>query len=196
MDLNKIIKKIIKESVRKKLNEVNKSSDDDFYILATITGGVLMVPKSSKPEILGRVNKSYIRSALSTKAKIIDHASNIPHVVSACNTIYKNMDIDDCYALYEQTMMVMLYDGGIVKFMATLPSTGERTTFKSCWRNTEGGKPLKFDKRFFSGYYPNIDSDGVCSGNPWKIKMDNTEKIEDKDFADKIQFEIKLQMIK
>ena len=51
-------------------------------------------------------------------------------------------------------------------------------------------------KRFFSGYYPNIDSDGVCSGNPWKIKMDNTEKIEDKDFADKIQFEIKLQMIK
>ena len=30
MDLNKIIKKIIKESVRKKLNEVNKSSDDDF----------------------------------------------------------------------------------------------------------------------------------------------------------------------
>ena len=47
-----------------------------------------------------------------------------------------------------------------------------------------------------SGYYPNIDSGGVCGGNPWKIKMDNTKKVEDKDFADKIQFEIKLQMIK
>ena len=155
-----------------------------------------MVPKSSNPEILQRVNKSYIKSVLSTKAQITDFASKNKMVTDACNTIYKDMDIDACYAFYVQTMMNMWYDGGIVKFMATLPSTGERTTFKACWRNTEGGKPLKFDKRFLSGYYPNIDSGGVCGGNPWKIKMDNTKKVEDKDFADKIQFEIKLQMIK
>ena len=31
MDLKKIIKKVIKESVRKKLNEANKPSNDDFY---------------------------------------------------------------------------------------------------------------------------------------------------------------------
>lgn len=196
MNLNRIIKKVIKESVRKKLNEANKSSNDDFYILATITGGVLMVPKSSNPEILEKIDKPYIRSVLSTKAQITNFASNCKGVTEACNTIYKDEDIDKCYARYVQTMMNKWYDGGIIKFIATVPSTGKRSTFKACWRNTEGGKPLKFDKRYLSGYYPDIDSGGTCHGNPWKIKMDNTKKIEDKDFADKIQFEIKLQMIK
>jgi hypothetical protein len=196
MNLNRIIKKVIKESVRKKLNEANKSSDDDFYILATQTGGVLMIPKSSNPEILERINKAYIKSALSTKEQITNYVSKLNHVTEACNTVYKDMDIDSCYALFVQNMINKAYDGGIVRFIATLPSTGERATFRACWRNTEGGKPLKFDKRFLSGYYPKSDSSGVCSGNPWKIKMDNKKKIEDKDFADKIQFEIKLQMIK
>ena len=196
MDLNRIIKKVIKESVIKKLNEANKSSYDDFYILATSTGGVLMVPKSSNPEILEKVNKPYIKSVLSTKAQITNWASKGKAVTEACNTIYKNMDIDKCYALYVQTMVNKWYDGGILSFIATVPSTGKRSTFKSCWRNTEDGKPLKFDKRFLSGYYPNVDSGGACSGNPWKVNMNNTKKIKDKDFADKIQFEIKLQMIK
>ena len=196
MDLNRIIKKVIKESVIKKLNEANKSSYDDFYILATSTGGVLMVPKASNPEIIAKVDKPYVKSVLSTKAQITDWASKGKAVTEACNTIYKNMDIDKCYALYVQTMINRMYDGGILMFIATVPSTGIRSTFRACSKNTEGGKPLAFDKRYLAGYYPNADSGGTCSGNPWKVNMDNNKKIKDKDFADKIQFEIKLQMIK
>jgi hypothetical protein len=195
MDLNKIIKKVIKESVKKKLTEA-KSTSDEFYILTTLTGGVMMIPKSSNPEITAVVNKSKFKSALSTPEQIYNYASNSPLVTKACNTIYKDMELDDCYSLYVQSMFNKWVDGGIMRFTADVPSTGKRESFKSCWKKTDGGKLLKFENIIFAGYYPSSDSEHNCKGNPWSIKVSDKEEVEDKDFSSNIKFEIKLPMIK
>jgi hypothetical protein len=196
MDLNKIIKKVVKESVvRKKLTEV-KSTSDEFYILTTVTGGVIMIPKSSNPEINTVVNKSKFKSALSTPEQIYNYASKSPLVTEACNAIYKDMDLDECYSLYVQSMFNKWVDGGIMRFTANVPLTGKRESFKSCWKKTDGGKFLKFENIIFSGYYPSSDNSRNCKGNPWSIKVSDTEEVEDKDFSSNIKFEIKLPMIK
>jgi hypothetical protein len=194
-NLNKIIKRVVKESVRKKITE-SKQSDNEFYILTTVTGGVMMIPKSSNPEITAVVNKSKFKSALSTPEQIYNYASNSPLVTKACNTIYKNFDLDDCYSLYVQSMFNKWVDGGIMRFTADVPSTGKRESFKSCWKKTNGGKYLKFEDITFAGYYPDSDPNRNCKGNPWSVKMGENEKVEDKDFASKIKFEINLPMIK
>ena len=194
-NLKKIIKKILHESSIEKLNEV-KSSQDEVYLLTTITGGVMMVPKSSNPEITAVVNKSKFKQALSTTEQINSYASRARFVTEACNKFYKKMPLDECYAFYVQTMFNRWVDGGIARFTATLPGTNDRKNFSACWVRGKNGEPIKFEDIKFSGYYPNINETGGCEGNPWKIKVSDTEEEIDKELAPTIKFQIKLPMIK
>ena len=191
MNLNRIIKKVIKESVRKKLNESKVLSDDDFYVLKTKTGGTLLVSKSSNPKILGTVNKPEFKRLMSSTAGINDFAKNQSYKITEnCKKFYKYMTLDTCYTNYVNWYYGTLSDGGVTRFEATLPSDGKRYVFRAC---TNSGDNIKFEDRKLSGYYPNSDENTmICTGNPWTLNQsDEKNKSE---FS--MKFNIKLQMIK
>jgi hypothetical protein len=193
MNLNRIIKKVIKESVRKKLNESKSLSDDDFYVLKTKTGGTLLVPKSSNPKITGTVNKPEFKKLMSSTAGINDFAKNNSYKITEnCKKFYKDLALDTCYAEYVNWYYGTLSDGGVTRFEATLPSDGKRYVFRAC---TNSGDNINFKDRTLSGYYPGVIPDTMtCTGNPWSL---NQNKSDEKDkFEFSMKFNIKLQMIK
>lgn len=192
MDLNRIIKKVIKESVRKKLNESKVLSDDDFYVLKTKTGGTLLVPKSSNPKITGTVNKPAFKAMMSSTAAINDFATTGPFgIPENCKKFYKTLSLDYCYAEYVNWYYSILSDGGVTHFEATLPSDGKRYEFRSCFSHNPS---VNFKEMKLAGYYPASDSNGTCSGNPWTLKQDKSDEKDKSDFS--MKFNIKLQMIK
>lgn len=191
MDLNRIIKKVIKESVRKKLNESKTSSDDDFFVLKTKTGGTLLIPKSSEPKILGTVNKPEFKKLMSSTAEINDFAKNNSYKITEnCKKFYKDITLDTCYASYVNWYYGTLSDGGVTRFEATSPSDGKRYVFRAC---TNSGDNIKFEDRTLSGYYPNVVPNTMtCTGNPWTLNQSNEKN--KSEFS--MKFSIKLQMIK
>lgn len=191
MNLNRIIKKVIKESVRKKLNESNKSSNDDFFVLKTKTGGTLLIPKSSEPKILSTVNKPEFKKQMRSTAEINNFAKNNSYKITEnCKKFYKDITLDACYASYVNWYYSTLSDGGVIRFEATSPSDGKRYVFRAC---TNSGDNIKFEDRKLSGYYPNVALNTmICTGNPWTLNQsDEKNKSE---FS--MKFNIKLQMIK
>jgi len=192
MNLNRIIKKVIKESVRKKLNESKALSDDDFYVLKTKTGGTLLVPKSSNPKILGTINKPAFKTMLSSAEAINDFATTGPFgIPENCKKFYKDMTLDYCYAEFVNWYYGVISDGGVTYFEATLPMDGKRYTFRSCF---SFNPDVNFKEMKLSGYYPTSDSNGVCSGNPWTLKQNKSDEKNKFEFS--MKFHIKLQMIK
>jgi|LauGreDrversion4_2_1035121.scaffolds.fasta_scaffold96211_3 hypothetical protein len=190
MDLNKIIKKVIKESVIKKLTEAKNIDNDDFYVLKTKTGGVLLLPKSSNPIVKGIVNKPEFKKILNSTEEIRNFAKRGFKITENCKRFYKDLDLDSCYLLYTNWYYSILADGGITKFEATSPVDGKRYLFRACMVSKDD---IKFEERTLAGYYPNADNTtNVCSGNPWTMASGSDETESGFDF----NFDIKLQMIK
>ena len=206
VNLNKIIRKVINEQFflfineqdERQTNPADESNVNDFIVEVTSTGGGMMIPKSSKPEILERIDKSVFKSKLDTTEKILDFVKNKPYVSLICQKYHDELDFNSCASLYVQTLFNKWVDGGVKKFSATLPSNNEKTIFNSCWRITDGSDYVDFDNIRLAGYYPSADGSGNCTGNPWSEEIKNIQskggQIED--FQSKISFQIKLQMIK
>lgn len=191
--LKNIISKVLKEESEKKIQSNVISNSSDFYFYKTATGGLLILPKSAKPKILSTIDKSLLKSYYNTTEKILEVAT--PTVKNTCNTFYKNMDLEECCAIWLQTRYDKYVDGGVHKFEATTPD-GNRKTFTGCWKQTNNGKPIPFDQFILSGYFPNTGSDRKCYGNPWSVEMSSSEVEKKEDFGQKINFSLKLQMIK
>lgn len=192
MDLNRIIKKVIKESVRKKLNESKVLSDDDFYVLKTKTGGTLLVPKSSNPKITGTVNKPAFKAQMRSTKAINDYVTTGPFgITENCKKFYKKLTLDSCYSAYVLWVYSTLSDGGVTHFEATLPSDGKRYQFRACMTYNSN---KNFKEYKLAGYYPASDSNGICSGNPWTLNQDKSDEKDKFDFS--MKFNIKLQMIR
>ena len=192
-NIKHIIKKVLKEEKENvKQNSVITNSTD-FYFYKTATGNLLLLPKSSKPKILRTVNKEELKTYYNTTEKILEAASET--IKKTCNAFYKDLPLDECCAIFIQMRYNKFVDGGIHSFEATTPDNN-RKRFTSCWKATENGKPLSFDKWFISGYYPNIGQGGKCTGNPWQVDMSSPTTEKEENFGQKINFSIKLQMIK
>lgn len=189
-NLNKIISKVIKESVRKKLTEETDGADNDFYVLKTQTGGVLLIPKSSNPIIKGVVNKPAFKQMLSSTEEINNFAKRGYKITENCKKFYKDIDLNTCYRNYAYWYYSTLSDGGITKFEAESPVDGKRYLFRACMVSKDS---IKFEDRTLAGYYPDADnSTNICSGNPWSYNKVDGKSDGGFDF----KFDIKLQMIK
>ncbi len=205
IDISKIIRKVLSEEFFSLIGEqdevTTKSADesnaDDFIIEVTSTGGAMMIPKSAKPEVLERIDKSAFKSKLDTNEKILAYVENKPYVTVVCNKFHPDLDFSTCAALYVQKLFNKWVDGGVKKFSAILPQSNQRVTFNACWRVTDGSDYVDFDQIRLAGYYPSADGTGNCTGNPWSEEVKNIESGENTDdFQSKITFQIKLQMIK
>lgn len=194
-DFRDVILKILKEEVDTdpiKSDPITNSSD--FYFYKTMTGNLLLLPKSSNPKIISTVNKELFKQATDSPEEILAFSNN-DAVNKACKTYHKDIPIDDCYTLYVMTKYNSLVDGGVYKFEATLPNN-KREVFTSCIRRSRGGKLIDFTEWKSIGYYPQIGTGGKCEGNPWVVDMSSPETKKQEDFGQRVNFSIKVQMIK
>jgi hypothetical protein len=112
VNLNKIIRKVVNEQFFSFINEqdeqqtnpADESNVNDFIVEVTSTGGGMMIPKSSKPEILERIDKSVFKSKLDTTEKILDFVKNKPYVSLICQKYYDDLDFNSCASLYVQKL--------------------------------------------------------------------------------------------
>jgi hypothetical protein len=191
-NIKNIIKKVLKEEKENVKQNSIITNSSDFYFYKTATGSLLLLPKSSKPKILRTVNKEELKAYYNTIQKVLEVANE--SVKKTCNTFYKDVPLEECCAVFIDMRYNKFVDGGVHSFEATTPDN-IRKKFTSCWKATDKGKPLPFEKWFISGYYPNIGQGGECTGNPWQVDMSSPETKRE-DFGQKINFSIKLQMIK
>jgi hypothetical protein len=194
-NIRNIILKVLKEEkepIALKSNVISNSSD--FYFYKTTSGNLLLLPKSSKPKILSTVNKQAFKNATDTPDEINKFA-NKPHINEACKKFHPELPIEECYDLFVAYKYQTIVDGGVQKFEATLPS-GERSVFTSCTKAYQGGKITDFTKWKSAGYFPNIKTNGKCEGNPWFVDMSAPTTEKEEDFGQRINFSLKIQMIK
>jgi len=191
-NIKNIIKKVLKEEKENVKQNSIITNSSDFYFYKTATGSLLLLPKSSKPKILRTVNKEELKAYYNTIQKVLEVGNE--SVKKTCNTFYKDVPLEECCAVFIDMRYNKFVDGGVHSFEATTPDN-MRKKFTTCWKATDKGKPLPFEKWFISGYYPNIGQGGECTGNPWQVDMSSPETKRE-DFGQKINFSIKLQMIK
>jgi hypothetical protein len=164
-NITKIIKKVLKEETK---------DNDDYLMFVTLTGGRLIIPKSANPKITSTWNSEKFKSNLDTLEEIRSYALKDRKAKKVCETYHKDENLDTCFSRLVQFYNNISVDGGVISFTATLPE-GNRENFTACFRTSEGDKPLDFDKRYLSGYFPQATPDG-CTGNPWRLNKKKNDK--------------------
>jgi hypothetical protein len=198
--------KKITEIIRKVLKEETKDNND-YLMFVTMTGGRLIIPRNADPKIKSVWDSAKYFANLNTLEEIRRWALTDRRAKEVCETYHKDENLDTCFARLVQFFNNISVDGGVISFDATLPN-GERKNFKACFKTRDGGKVLDFDKRYLSGYYPEISEEG-CFGNPWSISpkegkknsgglpdSDNKSNDSSGGFDQGIKFKISLPMTK
>jgi hypothetical protein len=192
-NLKNIIRKVLKEQEEPE-NVSLGSKSSDFYFYKSLTGNLLMIPKSSKPSNITTLNKSFLKSYYNTPEKILELYNN-EGVKNTCKTVYKDMEPVECAAIWLQIRFNKLSDGGVTKFEA-YNENGERKKYTPCWQWSKSGTATKFEDWTFTGYYSEKGTNGKCTGGLWNVTENLDSKREEKTAGGNVTFSITLLMNK
>lgn len=173
----------------------NNNNINEFLFFKTPVGGVLAIPEGLSPSDFSYINKSGLKNQSTDYIlNVWGSAGGDTSPYNTCITLHKDQDIDACIAKAWEVWTSVIHNGSVRGFDAD-DNDGNRQTYRACWIAKESGKVLDFSKRYFAGYYPNIDSKSYCFGKPYQIDLPTEDKNkEDGNFETSMKFQISLPL--